>query len=42
MYVTVSVVEVHADELSARVTCDDEEYEAGQSFEVKPGSVRYP
>ena len=37
----VSVVEQYTQTtLSARVTCDDEEYEAGQSFEVKPGS--YP
>jgi hypothetical protein len=37
----VSVVEQYTQTtLSARVTCDDEEYEAGQSFEVTPGS--YP
>ena len=35
----VSVVEHYTQTtLSARVTCDDEEHEAGQSFEVKPGS----
>ena len=37
----VSVVEQYTQTtLSARVTCGEVEYEAGQSFEVKPGS--YP